>query len=213
MTFAAGKTGDVEALQRLAEDGGLIAYFGYGSLVNRVTHRTAIVAAVPARLHGWRRIWRPRPDMPGFPAALLTVRQEPGEAVDGLLVFDHADNLAAVDSREARYRRVELAADQIEGQVPAVDCPLYVYEADEKLPPHREAPQILRSYLDAVMQGFLVEHGDDGLRRFLAETDGFDTPIHEDREAPLYPRSVRLSQAERELFDRLLNETWPRPGN
>ncbi|WP_157776483.1 hypothetical protein [Nitratireductor aquibiodomus] len=29
---------------------GLVAYFGYGSLVNRDTHRTEIVGAYPARL-------------------------------------------------------------------------------------------------------------------------------------------------------------------
>ena len=50
-----------------------VAYFGYGSLVNRATLRTEIVDMVPARLSGWRRCWRHRPDMPGFPAALLTV--------------------------------------------------------------------------------------------------------------------------------------------
>ncbi|MEK1890750.1 MAG: gamma-glutamylcyclotransferase, partial [Phyllobacterium sp.] len=60
----------------LAKSGRLVAYFGYGSLVNRQTLRTEIVDAVPARLHGWRRLWRPRPDMPGFPAALLSIRRE-----------------------------------------------------------------------------------------------------------------------------------------
>ena len=54
------------------------------------------------------------------------------------------------------------------------------------------------------MQGFLVEHGEAGLRRFLRETQNFDTPIYRDRRAPAYPRAVALAAGEAELFDRLL---------
>jgi len=193
-------------------EGSQIAYFGYGSLVNRATLRTDIVDIIPARLVGWRRIWRPRPDMPGFPAALLTVRREPGSVCDGVLIVDRAENLAAVDEREARYRRVRLEPLELEislareGAV-AADVPAYVYEADPGLPPHREPPMILQSYLDAVMQGFLAVHGEEGLRRFLAETHGFaETPIRLDRENPAYPRAVSLLDAERALFETLYGE-------
>lgn len=192
-------------LERLAAAGDLVAYFGYGSLINAATHRTAIVAAMPARLLGWRRHWRPRPDMPGFPAALLSVRRQAGAGCDGLLVFDRAENLAAVDAREARYRRVELAAADFDTAAPLpVACPLYVYEAQTDIPPHREPPRILRSYLDAVLQGVLAIHGEAGLAHFVAETDGFDTPVHEDRDMPLYPRSVTLREGETALFDGVL---------
>lgn len=192
-------------LDDLAARGGLVAYFGYGSLVNRATLRTAIVHAVPARLHGWRRAWRPRPDMPGFPAALLTIRPLEGAVCDGLLVFDRAENLAAVDAREARYRRVAVARDALEtGAALPESCPIFVYEAEPDVPLHPEPSLILRSYLDAVLQGFLVEHGQAGLARFLDETEGFDTPIHDDRAAPLYPRAVTLCEAEHALFERLL---------
>lgn len=185
---------------------GVIAYFGYGSLVNRATHRTAIVDAVPARLCGWRRTWRPRPDVPGFPAALLTITEEEGAVCDGLLVFDRMENLAAVDLREARYNRrpVPDGGVKILAEGTRIHCPVFVYVVDEQLPSHPEPPRILRSYLDAVMQGILVEHGEEGLRRFVDETAGFGTAIHEDRRRPLYPRSVTLSMAERSLFDRLL---------
>ena len=145
-------------------DSAVVAYFGYGSLVCRATHRTDILAAVPARLKGWRRHWRPRPDMPGFPAALLSVRPDLGSICDGLLVFDRAENLAAVDAREVRYRRIEIADGDLELLAPApYRCLTYVYVAEDHLPPHPEPPRILRSYLDAVLLGFLTEHGDDGL--------------------------------------------------
>ena len=126
---------------------------------------------------------------------------------DGVLVVDRAENLAAVDAREARYIRRAIDRAQVEllGGVPD-GLPLYVYTADEALPPHAEPPRILRSYLDAVMQGFLALHGEDGLRRFIAETESFDIPVHEDRDRPTYPRAVSLTPSEVDLFDRLLSE-------
>lgn len=186
-------------------DGGVVAYFGYGSLVCRATHRTNILAAVPARLSGWRRVWWPRPDMPGFPAALLSVRREDDAGCDGLLVFDRAENLAAVDAREARYSRIALdaAALDLKGALPH-RCPIWMYVADTHLPSHPEPPQILRSYLDAVLLGFLVEHGEEGVHRFIAETEGFDTALHEDRETPVYPRAVVLTGAQERLFETAL---------
>ncbi|MBO6716386.1 MAG: gamma-glutamylcyclotransferase [Rhizobiaceae bacterium] len=186
-------------------DSGLVAYFGYGSLVNRATHRTRILDAIPASLVGWRRFWRPRPDMPGFPAALLTVREEEGAVCDGLLVVDRAEHLAAVDAREARYRRVAVSLERLRSSraVPR-ECPVYVFVADEHVPIHPERPLILRSYLDAVLQGFLDVHGEDGVRRFIAETDGFDTGLHDDRADPIYPRSVALRAGEADLFARHL---------
>jgi hypothetical protein len=192
-------------LDDLAARGELVAYFGYGSLVNRATHRTTNVDAAPARLAGWRRCWRPRPDMPGFPAALLTIREEPGAFCDGLLVVDLAENLAAVDAREARYRRIAVPLESLETAAPVPPgCPVYVYVAETEVPPHPEPPRILQSYLDAVLQGFLQVHGEEGLRRFVQETEGFETPLHADRLSPAYPRAVALAEAEAALFDALL---------
>jgi hypothetical protein len=74
------------------------------------------------------------------------------------------------------------------------------------VPPHRDPPMILRSYLDAVLQGFLHVHGEEGVRRFVAETHGFDTQLHDDRTAPIYPRAVMLNEAERLLFEHLLGQ-------
>ena len=191
--------------------GEVVAYFGYGSLVNRATLRTEIMSAVPARLKGWRRHWRPRPDMPGFPAALLTVETAVGEGCDGLLVFDRAENLAAVDAREARYRRVKIGPGALETEAALPGTfEAYVYVAQADLPPHRQPAMILQSYLDAVMQGFLIEHGEDGLRRFVHETGSFDFPILRDRAEPRYPRSVDTSETERALFDGLLRRNGAR---
>lgn len=193
---------------------GVVAYFGYGSLVNRATHRTDIVSAHRARLNGWRRFWRPRPDMPfdaarATPVSLLTVGPAGDGGIDGLLIVDRADNLAAVDEREARYVRRLLAADALtmvdEVDLPG-DCPLYVYEAHADVPEPDGVCPIYQSYLDAVLQGFLCEYGEQGMRDFVFGTGNFETPVLADRAQPNYPRSVRLDAGERSLIDAALAE-------
>ena len=193
-------------LQRLAAAGELIAYFGYGSLVNRATHRTQIVHAVPARLAGWRRMWRMRPDLQGLDHALLTVQRDEDAAVDGLLVFDRAAHLPALDDREAGYDRriADLGRLTAGAPVPA-GVTVYVYEAGPPAAGHDGvARPILQSYLDAVLQGFHREHGNEGVERFVHETEAFDIPVLRDRHQPRYPRHVRLEDDQRDYFDRLL---------
>jgi hypothetical protein len=207
-------------LENFTAQGELVGYFGYGSLVNRLTLTTRVVAAFPVRLRGWRRTWRPRPDMGaevagGLSPSLLTAHRAPESAIDGLLVIDRSENLPSIDAREFRYHRRDLSMTDFEFQGPAPDlvCDLHVYEARAELPPVPEVSPILRSYLDAVMQGFLREFGEPGLHRFVAETDAFHTPIHEDRHAPLYPRAVTLSAEEIALFDRALSQVALPPGD
>ncbi|WP_417410358.1 gamma-glutamylcyclotransferase [Hoeflea sp.] len=201
--------------------GELVGYFGYGSLVNRATLSTGLVQAHRARLKGWRRTWRPRPDMgpdmgaapgatlpDGIKPSLLSAHRAEGFSIDGLLVIDFAVNLAGIDSREFRYHRRDITLSDLEFAEPGhglgAEIALHVYEARIEHPAAEGPAPILRSYLDAVMQGFLREFGPDGLHRFVAETDAFHTPIHEDRAQPLYPRAVSLSPAEVELFDAVL---------
>ncbi|GHC75914.1 gamma-glutamylcyclotransferase family protein [Limoniibacter endophyticus] len=197
---------------RMAGEEGLIAYFGYGSLVNAATHRTDIVAMHPARLKGWRRVWRHRPDLPDFEAALLSVRRDENAMIDGLLVVDHARNLPALDEREKGYHRHLVSYEDFEILSGAtIDYPIYVYEVMTDLPRSPLESAITQSYLDAVMQGFFTIHGEEGVRRFVETTDGFDEmPLHLDRAAPRYPRSVTLSDHEALFFDTMLSPLWKR---
>lgn len=194
---------------RFAAEGAVVAYFGYGSLVNKATLRTRFLAIRRAEVLGWRRFWLPR-DPPL--AAFLSVRPEPGHPTQGVVVYDLAENLPLVDEREAGYRRVSVAAEAVtvEG-APDVSVPLFLYEA---LRPEETAAEagsfLLQSYLDAVLQGFRALYGEAGLRRFVSETDGFETEIVADRAEPRYPRFVTLAEGEGELFDRLLTERGAR---
>lgn len=183
-----------------------IAYFGYGSLVNRATHRTRIVDAVPAKLHGWRRSWRPRADTSVFDVAILSVRREPASTTRGLLVIDRVENLPSIDERERHYDRVLLDDDEVARRaVLPPDCPVYVYQVPDTPELNFGSQRILRSYLDAVLQGYLVEHGEASVRQFVEETAAFEIGIVDDSSDPLYQRSVTLSAFEQALFDDVLS--------
>ena len=57
------------------------------------------------------------------------------------------------------------------------------------------------SYLDVVIQGFIHMHGERGAEEFFATTDGWDTPVKDDRAAPIYPRHQKLTLRERQAVD------------
>lgn len=199
-----GKTG--QEIGPTMTDSEYIAYFGYGSLVNRATHRTRIVDAVPARLDGWRRSWRPRADTSVFDVAILSVTREPASTTRGLLVIDRIENLPSIDERERHYDRVLLDQDEIaHGAELPPDCPVYVYEVPDTPDLSFGTQRILRSYLDAVLQGYLKEHGESSVRQFVEETVAFEIGILDDRSNPLYQRNVTLSGFEQALFDDVLS--------
>ena len=166
-------------------------FFGYGSLVNGVTHAYPGLRA--ARLDGWGRGWR---RAPGRRVSLLTALPG-GNGIDGALAIVPGGDWAALDAREASYARHPARArsgtEDVAAAVYAVTAPV----------PSEGAP-ILMSYLEVVVQGFLDLHGAGGATRFFAETDGWEAPVFDDRAAPLYPRHVPPSaEASRVLADGL----------
>lgn len=189
----------------------MIAYFGYGSLVNLETLTTPYIRAVPAVLVGWRRHWQARPGDAVPMRALLSVHQDKGTRIGGMLVFDHASSLAALDEREHHYARVSLKPADLQISDTSAstlmnrleDGGLFVYVGQQSI---GVDPPLLQSYLHTVMDGFLNEYGEAGLIAFLETTDGFERPIIEDRHAPHYPRMTQVSDDRRAWFDRLLRE-------
>ncbi|EAU40274.1 hypothetical protein FP2506_03570 [Fulvimarina pelagi HTCC2506] len=192
-------------LEALAAEGKVIAYFGYGSLVNRHTLRTKFLGIRRAEARGWQRFWQPRD--PTAEMALLSVQPNNAESVHGVVVYDLVDHLPSLDEREAGYNRriIDPAALTIENP-PLTDLPVFIYEATPGASNAVElGSAILQSYLDAVMQGFHDLYGDDGLKRFIERTQGFETRLLQDRSAPRYARSVPLLAGEAELFDSLVS--------
>ena len=197
------------------ENDRLIAYFGYGSLVNLATLATPYVHAAPARLKGWRRHWQARPGDGPPERALLSVHRDETCEIHGMLVFDVASSLPSLDERERHYERVTLLPQDL-----FVDCEkapammaqlatadLFVYVG--KVPPSGNPP-LLQSYLHTVMDGFLASHGEAGLSAFMETTHGFDRDILEDRHAPHYPRMTVIAEDRCARYDRMLRQAGVR---
>lgn len=175
-------------------------FFGYGSLVNRVTHDFA--DAHPAVLTGWARAWR-HTDL--RPVAFLTAIPMEGSRIDGMIARVPGADWAALDEREWAYDRVP-ARDAVSHDLTA-DPEIAVYAVPES---RHSAPTtrypILMSYLDVVIQGYLREFGRPGVDRFIATTRGWEAPILNDRAEPRYARHQQLSRDETGLVDSLLDE-------
>ena len=111
--------------------------FGYASLV-----ALEDAAAVPGRLHGYRRCWgvamnnweggddvkhwldREGGERPRIRVAYLDLREQPGSSVNGLALPVDADRLAELDARELNYERVEVtgAFESSASRTPPVDA-------------------------------------------------------------------------------------------
>ncbi|MEO1139601.1 MAG: gamma-glutamylcyclotransferase family protein [Pseudomonadota bacterium] len=170
-------------------------FFGYGSLVNRGTHTYA--NAQPARLQGWRRMWR-KTDL--REAAYLTVVPDEGCEIDGLVAGVPRDDWTSLDERERAYARVS-ARHQVETTLPHdADLVVYAIKDGAHHPPDAQSP-VLLSYIDVVVQGYLQVFGAEGVARFFATTGGWDAPVLNDRAAPVYPRHQVLSAREQALVD------------
>ncbi|MBC7156978.1 MAG: gamma-glutamylcyclotransferase [Rhodobacteraceae bacterium] len=172
-------------------------FFGYGSLVNRTTHGYG--RAHRASVTGWRRMWR---HTAGHPYAVLTAHPAPGARIEGLVAEVPGGDWAALDAREAGYRRHPLAPPDLAHEAPhPVAAQIYA------VPPEAEAPltrPVLLSYLDVVLQGYLREFGPAGAERFMATTDGWSAPVLNDRARPRYPRHRTLTGDEAATVDALL---------
>lgn len=193
-------------------DPDLFAYFGFGSLVNRKTLSPDIVDAIPVALKGWRRHWQARSDEPMQTTAvksiaLLSIHRDEKCEIDGLLIIDRLKNLPALDKREIQYQKQNLFHDDLSGSTADLTkythLPVHTYVSTAG---HGQNQNItlLRSYLDVVMQGFMREYGEAGVRHFVETTSGFNLQIHEDRKRPVYPRHQGVSATNAKLFDKIL---------
>jgi hypothetical protein len=168
-------------------------FFGYGSLVNRATHVYA--PAHRARLRGWRRTWRHTALRDG---PFLTAIPCPDSEIEGLIAPVPGADWVALDAREAGYDRHPVGPGLTVETVMGVATQIY---AVPEAPMAADGGPILLSYLDVVLQGYLLEFGHAGVRRFMDTTDGWETPVLDDRAAPRYPRHQRLGATEHAMVD------------
>lgn len=169
------------------------AFFGYGSLVNLATH--TYDDPRPATLLGWRRVWR-RTTLRR--AAFLSVMPDRDSTLHGIIARVPGADWVALDQREAAYQRHDVSETVRHDGQPA---PTALYQVGPEHVSEGEDHPILLSYLDVVVQGYLRVFGAEGVSHFFATTDGWDAPILNDRDDPIYPRHQVLSNAERALVD------------
>ena len=170
-------------------------FFGYGSLVNTDTHDYA--PYIPARLSGWRRVWR---HTPLRPVAFLTAEPCDGVDIDGLIAPVPNADWAALDEREFAYERVDVTGLTAHEGPGGVEIATYSIPDGKHGAPDGQHP-ILLSYLDVVVQGYLRVFGPEGAAHFFDTTIGWDGPVLDDRDAPRYPRAQTLSQGETAIVD------------
>lgn len=165
------------------------SFFGYGSLVNAATHDYQNTR--PATLRGWRRQWVQSATRN---LAFLSVKPDPLSQISGLIADIGDIGWDILDEREAAYDRKILDTEGFKG--------ITVYQAKPSaMAPMGGGKPVLLSYLDCVVQGFHTVYGPDGVRDFFRTTTGWDTPILNDRAAPIYPRAQILSAAQTKLTD------------
>ncbi|QMU58626.1 MAG: gamma-glutamylcyclotransferase [Boseongicola sp.] len=169
-------------------------FFGYGSLVNRATHD--YVQAHPARIAGWRRAWR---HVEGRRVAFLTAVPDSESQIDGLLAEVPGGAWADLDAREHSYDRIGAPSVQHD-LIGNPDIQIYHAPPERHVNASNHRP-ILLSYIDVVVQGYLREFGDQGVTNFFETTDGWDAPILNDRDDPIYPRHQILTRDETALSD------------
>ena len=172
--------------------------FGYGSLVNALTHSHAPL--YPAQLDGWRRIWGMR--FPDRGLTSLSITEEAGALTEGVIAEVAPEAWSTLDTREAGYQRLALPPGQITHDGPP-DAQIITYAAPQSDPANSDYP-ILASYLDVVMQGFFALGGQPAQERFVATTAGWGDSLADDRAAPLYPRPTPMTDEERRSIDALL---------
>lgn len=178
-------------------------FFGYGSLVNRQTHDYP--KAQPAQLQGWRRAWV-RTAVRDL--VFLSVIKDDTSTIDGLVAAVPNADWFALDAREAGYARLPSGSAVTHPISPAPEIAHYAVPPSETGVPGDHA--ILLSYLDVVVQGFVKEFGEEGVQRFFDTTDGWDTPVINDRATPRYPRAQTLTLRETALVDHHLDRLLAR---
>lgn len=169
-------------------------FFGYGSLVNAKSH--TYPDPRPATLRGWRRAWVATPR---FGNVLLTSVPAPGHSIQGVIAAVPGADWTDLDARESGYARVPTRHAVDHDHPHGADIAVYSV-APENLR-RRNSHMILLSYLDVVVQGFHQVFGDAGVRGFFDTTDGWDTPVVNDRADPVYPRHQVLTGDQIALVD------------
>lgn len=166
--------------------------FGYGSLMNPRSIRDIPFEVIgPATVNGWQRSWSVRVERGGAGVTAIGVERNSSAKCNGLLVEISDEQLPALDQRELAYDRQEVPLHELQIEndrsVPQRRrC--WIYEASRPSMPARDFP-IVMSYSDVIISGTL-DISESFTETFFKTTSNWNY-IHNDREHPIYPRSLK----------------------
>ena len=143
-------------------------------------------------------MWQPSPFLP---VAFLSVVPAPNKWIMGAIAQVPDANWSALDERERAYVRKPVPTSDVDHDHPQAEVQIYAVETP--VAPNPDQP-ILLSYIDVVAQGFLREHGEEGIDDFFQTTTGWEVPVKNDRANPQYPRHQTLTESETALVDKYL---------
>lgn len=169
--------------------------FGYGSLVNAATHD--FENTQPAILHGWQRAWIRSPLRK---ICYLSIVKSDGAQIRGALSEVHDHHWPELNEREAAYDLINAQGMVTADQIPAAQLSTFAISPDQGQTPDRNS-QVLLSYLDTVVQGYMAQAGPQGVSEFFETTQNWQATFINDRSAPIYRRHQPVTALERNLTD------------
>ncbi|MFZ3584687.1 gamma-glutamylcyclotransferase [Loktanella sp. DJP18] len=137
-----------------------------------------------ARLAGWRRVWQYT--APHNFVALSIRPASTCDVVKGLIAAVPGADWTALDNREAGYDRHDVTqCCQTSQNATAINMYMMRSDVTEVLDLRHG---IALTYLDIVVEGYMEQFGEGGVADFFATTDGWDTPVFDDRTCPIKSR-------------------------
>ena len=193
--------------------------FGYGSLINRKTwffdaHFEWV------QIEGWVRQWCQIIKTPQGGFCALTISPNENSKIDGIIISTNLSTFSVIDKREAGYQKTIINESQI-SVYENKDTnsmwnrePVFAYTASkESFRWASEKSPILQTYIDVIADGFYKQFGMKGLLNFFCTTQGWELPILNDRDMPIYPRSIDLEPEFLSLVDQHVSANRARCSN
>ncbi|EAQ65069.1 hypothetical protein MED121_10125 [Marinomonas sp. MED121] len=162
--------------------------FGYGSLINATSRaKTGETGQVwPVKIAGYQRNWSVMSTE--FGMSSVAVIPLKGAYCNGVLIEINESEIPSFDERERGYERSQIQSEQLsayQGQALPKGT-IWIYHSHEIAQPTQECP-IALSYVDVILSGCL-ELGESFVQDFLSLTQGWHSPLINDRQTPRYPR-------------------------
>jgi len=181
--------------------------FSYGSLLNKNTWSFKAELELVS-LKGWIRQWRQIVQLDKSKICALTIYPNSNTTIEGILLkVDKATELS-LGEREIGYEKTIIAGKDIieqntEIQLTNETAITYVGSKATTSWASEEAP-ILLSYVDVVVKGYFDLFGWEGVTNFFNSTQGWNLPILDDRDEPIYPRAAKHDKKFIDFIDQQL---------